>query len=289
MESTEFGKRLAKIRKEKGLTQEGLAQKLGISAQAVSKWEKGSYPDGMLLPMIAKHLDTSLDVLYGLKEPEKKSEKALEEAIIDDLRKVPDEKRLHRAMELCYAILYSYYDNSTDYKGIPRKLLHETYGEIRSDREVALMRLNEDLQYFYIMQIPENGVNSYLKIDPKILELFHLLSQEDYLKVLYYLASGKRNYMLTKKKLVATLKIDEARISDIIDKLDYIGSVWAIDIETEDKQEKVYGYSHHAAFAMLMAMAKLFGSYIDYKDPGVDTWTKGAFRVEDTKPEEKST
>lgn len=51
-------------RKEKGLTQEQLAKRLGVSAPAVNKWEKGStYPDIELLPVLARLLDTDLNTL----------------------------------------------------------------------------------------------------------------------------------------------------------------------------------------------------------------------------------
>lgn len=36
-----LGKRIAALRKEKGMTQEELAEKLGVSPQAISKWENG--------------------------------------------------------------------------------------------------------------------------------------------------------------------------------------------------------------------------------------------------------
>ena len=53
-------------RKELGLTQQALADKLHVSFQAVSKWEKGvSYPEIELLPIIAGVLNTSSDALLG--------------------------------------------------------------------------------------------------------------------------------------------------------------------------------------------------------------------------------
>ena len=53
-------------RKELGLTQQGLADKLHVSFQAVSKWEKGtSCPEIDLLPVIADVLHTSVDTLLG--------------------------------------------------------------------------------------------------------------------------------------------------------------------------------------------------------------------------------
>ena len=63
MEDT-LGARIAKMRKAKNLTQEALAEKLGVSAQAVSKWENDqSCPDVMLLPKLASALDTTADIL----------------------------------------------------------------------------------------------------------------------------------------------------------------------------------------------------------------------------------
>lgn len=65
MEQT-IGKRISQMRKEKGLTQEDLAIKLGISAQAVSKWENDiACPDIGLLPQLAKILDVSVDELLS--------------------------------------------------------------------------------------------------------------------------------------------------------------------------------------------------------------------------------
>ena len=52
MDST-FNANLRRIRKEKGITQEQLAEAVGVSAQAVSKWELSSFPDAALLPNIA--------------------------------------------------------------------------------------------------------------------------------------------------------------------------------------------------------------------------------------------
>lgn len=64
-----IGKVIRKYRKEKNLTQEEMAGRLGVTAPAVNKWEnENSYPDITLLAPIARLLDISLDTLLSFRE-----------------------------------------------------------------------------------------------------------------------------------------------------------------------------------------------------------------------------
>lgn len=68
-----LGSKISSLRKECGLTQSALADKLNISAQAISKWETDqAAPDISLLAPLAKILDTSIDYLLNenAEEPE---------------------------------------------------------------------------------------------------------------------------------------------------------------------------------------------------------------------------
>lgn len=70
MEET-FGQRLARIRREKGMTQEDIASKVTISPQAVSKWENDlSTPDIYILNNLADILGVSVDELLGREKKE---------------------------------------------------------------------------------------------------------------------------------------------------------------------------------------------------------------------------
>lgn len=61
-----FGQRFLRLRKARGLTQEDIAKKLNISAQAVSKWENDiSSPDISLLPELASIFNITIDELLG--------------------------------------------------------------------------------------------------------------------------------------------------------------------------------------------------------------------------------
>ena len=65
MEQT-LGKRIMENRKKLGLTQDQLAEKLGVTAQAVSKWENDlSCPDITILPKLAEIFGTTTDTLLG--------------------------------------------------------------------------------------------------------------------------------------------------------------------------------------------------------------------------------
>lgn len=68
MEMT-IGKRIAQLRKGKGMTQEELSQQMEVSAQAVSKWENDqTCPDIASLPKLAKILEVTVDELLSGKE-----------------------------------------------------------------------------------------------------------------------------------------------------------------------------------------------------------------------------
>lgn len=61
-----LGRKIAEGRRQKGMSQEMLAEQLGVSPQAVSKWENdASCPDIQLLPQLAQLLDTTVDSLLS--------------------------------------------------------------------------------------------------------------------------------------------------------------------------------------------------------------------------------
>lgn len=60
-----MGAKIAYLRKQKGVTQEEMAIAVGVSTQAVSKWErKKNYPDITLLPIIANYFGVTIDYLF---------------------------------------------------------------------------------------------------------------------------------------------------------------------------------------------------------------------------------
>ncbi|AEE17979.1 helix-turn-helix domain-containing protein [Treponema brennaborense] len=87
METISIGKKIAELRKAKGLTQDELSEQLNVSPQAVSKWENDvSYPDITLLPKLAAVLGVTVDdLLTPGKQPETKLVPQADRKNVDDM------------------------------------------------------------------------------------------------------------------------------------------------------------------------------------------------------------
>ena len=74
IDTNNLGKKIADARRQMGLTQNALATRVGVTAQAVSKWETGrSCPDISILDEIADILGISLFELLGMDKSAKHS------------------------------------------------------------------------------------------------------------------------------------------------------------------------------------------------------------------------
>lgn len=88
-----FGEKIQKLRKESGLSQEELSYQLGVSRQAISKWERDSgYPETEKIVRMSKIFDVTLDYLLN-EEDSQKPELA------------PDEKGLYVSREMAEGFL----------------------------------------------------------------------------------------------------------------------------------------------------------------------------------------
>lgn len=118
MTTLKINEQIAFLRKQKGLTQEELANALGVTNQAVSKWESAQCcPDIQLLPTIAEMFDVSVDELLGYKAASTTSDIILElRKKVDSLPKGEDFDFTFRAAAALHAILLS-----KDMTSVPEK------------------------------------------------------------------------------------------------------------------------------------------------------------------------
>lgn len=88
-----LSERIAALRKERGLTQEQLGKMVGVSSQAVGKWERGGAPDVELLPILAGQLGVTIDALFGLECGDRIDVK---DVVGRWLQGIPDGKRMEQ-------------------------------------------------------------------------------------------------------------------------------------------------------------------------------------------------
>ncbi len=103
-----IGNKIRELRKERGITQEQLAESIGISFQAVSKWENNiAFPDITLAPVLASYFGVSLDELFGFdKEKTQKEVRAIARSTV----KYRDEN-YKEGIKIIEAALRKYPDN----------------------------------------------------------------------------------------------------------------------------------------------------------------------------------
>lgn len=87
MDTKKIGKYIAENRKNKNMTQEQLAEKLGVTSKTISRWENGNYmPDISMLKPLSEELGITLnDLLSGEKIEKEKYQEKLEENIINTI------------------------------------------------------------------------------------------------------------------------------------------------------------------------------------------------------------
>ena len=160
MEST-FNANLRRIRKDRSITQEQLAEAVGVSPQAVSKWELNSYPDAALLPKIAQKLDTSIDELFGLKN----ENISVYDRVLEHIKSFPAEQRIDEMFSIVRAFPLACC-GAVKYEPIPEEILTSEYAShsriIQPDGFIE-MRNNADLQFAFLFPEPKCGYDKVLK------------------------------------------------------------------------------------------------------------------------------
>ena len=127
-----FSQTIKALRKERGITQEELANHLGISIQSVSKWERGDgMPDISLLPHIAAFYDTTVDYLLGCDAV--RTEKAIQ-AFKEQAQALINQGKRRESLELCRQYQQRYPHNET----VLNHLMHDLFivDRINSSEEI---------------------------------------------------------------------------------------------------------------------------------------------------------
>lgn len=204
----EIGKMIAALRKERGMTQEQLGKALGVSAQAVSKWEKGGAPDVQLLPSIADRLGVTVDTLFG-----RADEPALDmrAALLRWLSAFPQQKRIDELFRLLCCTFMSPMEDAMigEFMDLYRLPVRTCYSadsanhaeesnwlrsSIISETGLQLAVPAEDFPMFLLMPEPEGGYEVNFVENDRYRSLFSALALPGSLEILRTLFSRKQRY-----------------------------------------------------------------------------------------------
>lgn len=256
--NTTFSAQLQKLRKEHGVTQDTLAAHLGVSPQAVSKWENGSYPDGDLLPKIADFFGVSIDYLYG----RAKEDTSTVQKIIDELQNIvtdsdsSKEEFFEQALNYAWAIQFAAWASTRSYYDRPE--LDEkdtvTVSEISSKAGFTYMRLNKNLEYYFLVKQPKEGLANYLKVTDKAAELFAFLGDKTNLKILQYMLTLKWEEAVRAKTIAKLLDIPVENAEKSLDFLCKFNGTFSKGsiINEDNKSDSIYRTSSVLTVAPIM-------------------------------------
>ena len=245
-----LNERITALRKERGFTQEQLGQMVGVSAQAVSKWEKGGFPDVELLPAVAGALGVTIDALFGRDAGERID---AAEVVRRWLRTMPQSQRMDQLSELVWAAAsLTVATHSDDDRLLSGKRDQTCQGvftlssgeDLRWLRRIRVIGEEglilgfraEDMSWVSIFPEPETGWEPFLESNDRYRSLFGLLARPYCLELLEYLNSKPpytaRRY--TPEAIAGALGLELAETEALLEALTKTRLLTQTELETKD-------------------------------------------------------
>lgn len=265
MAGTVFAATLQSLRKKRGVTQEQLATHLGVSPQAVSKWENGSYPDGDLLPRLADYFEVSIDYLYG----RAKAEVSLEQQLVDAIRALPVGEEFDRTeqwkrlLQFIWAMqLGFWHENKSYYERTQSEETNVLASMVYDASGFDYFRLNRNLEFYTLIKKPEDGFASYFKVTDELVELFSFLGKKDNLHILFYLLSLEAGDAVSVSTVAKRVDVSEKAAQEAVRFLKKCANtnantmLWTMSIVNEfDESESLYSVNGQISRLFLLLLA----------------------------------
>lgn len=247
MENNLIGGQILKFRKAAGLTQEELGRAVGVSTQAVSRWECGGAPDVTLLPAIADRLGVCVDALFGREGGEAMD---LHEIIRKWIRSLPREQVFDQLNRLVWSGIHAipgeYVNNILPFpKSCYQLSLDGKYSDVLNrsilqlDEGLYFGVGGEDFSFTTLCPRPEKGYDAYLPDKERLRDFLSLLAMPGCLETLEYMLHKDSRYY-SAELLAKGTGLDPAETAQILEKLDGTGLVSSMEVELLQGTTKVY-------------------------------------------------
>ena len=262
-----IGEKISKYRKLKGFTQEQLGELVGVSGQAVSKWEKGGVPDTYLLPAISKVLGVSIDTLFGV---EKKISDYTQDEILDDLFKFCLQKMHCKdnridffkfMFDTIWTVQSAYFGNES--RLLLKDVVEKNRGnsqitsQIINDEGTTYLSLVENFPFFSaVCDTPE--ISKKLLLEKNFSEFFSLLASEDGMKAILFTQSATETSQYTADMMAKKIGITLERFLEVEPLLVKYGLLNEDSLTLDDSIIKVYHKWSNPEIRPLLMMAYQF-------------------------------
>lgn len=231
---------IKKFRLEKNLTQEQLAAKLCISAQAVSKWETSdTYPDGTLLLPLARELGVSLDELFGNKSA---SMPDISRQIIALIGETDPEQRFPLAWDICWQIERGLFnccmEIDTRYAPDEAKNQHnDSY--ILSDNGFTMVS-NGSEPFFAVFPQPKEGFEDFLADKEALQNIFAALSHDETVNALMWLYRRPENYIFESAVLARDCGVCAEQADRVMEELSLLKVVSKQELTVNNQRRTLF-------------------------------------------------
>ncbi|MCL2518232.1 MAG: helix-turn-helix domain-containing protein [Oscillospiraceae bacterium] len=254
-----IGNIIAKLRKEKNVTQEELAKFTQVSTQAVSKWENGGVPDTELLPKIADFFGVSIDTLFGRNITDYSD---IENTLAKKIVKTTHKEKFELAFELCWVIERSICGSLLKFKGEGIKELREglcenelRYSTIRDDNGFTSMGLAKRLPYFLIVpECADKDLAFFEGID--YVTFFKDFSDKAVFDSMVFLYKRDATKGFTPNLLVKNLGLAPEKAVEVIKIFSKYQILRNTQIEMDDVMQEIYTLDPTPSFYALLIFAR---------------------------------
>ena len=257
MDVTTIGKQIATLRRERGIKQEELAGFVGVTAQAVSKWENGGVPDTELIPKIADFFGVSCDKLFGRSVSDYAD---LRTALAKKIFETPLEEQFEEAFEYCWAIEKSLYchelhdDDVAEYRRTLGKK-EQRYSSMLTDYGFTRMGIANRLSYFLIVpEIEDKEVAFFEGIDYPA--FFKDMSDRDFFNACVLLNKRDHRKAFTAGLLVKRMGVTQERAMEILQMMRKYHLIGVTSIEMDDETQEVYTFRPTPSFVAFLIFAR---------------------------------
>ncbi len=251
-----IGKQIASLRKERGIRQEELADFVGVSTQAVSKWENGGAPDVEILPKIADFFEISVDYLFG----RQMNDTNLQTSLCNKIINASEKDRFKLILNYCWDMERALFGKIPqdgrieDYENEMDKQ-EQIYSSSMTDDGFTRMGIANRLQYFLLVpEIQDTAAALFDGVD--YLSFFRDFSDEDVFNACVMLNKRDSKKAFTQNLLVKNMGMEPDKAVQVFTVLEKYHLLFQAQIETDDEIQTVYYFKPTPSFVAFLIFAR---------------------------------